>query len=81
MEPSTVDHVISERHWKSTFDFTEIVNNCGLQQGTVCQIVRFISQFFIKLYIQCFQSVVLESVDRGYCKKNRVLEFLAKIFG
>ena len=31
--------------------------------------------------------MVLESVDRGYCKKkkrkkrNRVLEFLAKIFG
>ena len=25
--------------------------------------------------------MVLGSVGRGYCKKNRVLEFLAKIFG
>ena len=30
-EPSTVDHVISERHWKSTFDFTEIVKSYGLK--------------------------------------------------
>ena len=83
-EPSTVGHVISERDWKSTFDFTEIVNNCGVKQGTVCQIVRFISQFSLKLYIQFwkyFHSVVLGSVGRGYCGKNRVLEFLAKIFG
>ena len=26
MEPQTVGHVISEWHWKSTFDFSEIVN-------------------------------------------------------
>ena len=26
-EPSTVGHAISERRWKSTFDFTEFVNN------------------------------------------------------
>ena len=51
-EPSTVGHVISERHWKSTFDFTEIVNNYGLKRGTVGQIVRFISQFSLKLHIQ-----------------------------
>ena len=51
MEPSTVGHVISELHWKSNFDFTEIVNNFGLKQGTVCQIVKFISQFSIKLYL------------------------------
>ena len=31
-ELSTVVHVISERHWKSTFDFTEIVNHCGLKR-------------------------------------------------
>ena len=83
-EPSTVGHVISERDWKSTFDFTEIVNNCEVKQGTVCQIVRFISQFSLKLHIQFwkyFHSVVLGSVGRGYCGKNRVLEFLAKIFG
>ena len=26
-EPSTFGHIISERHWKSTLDFTEIANN------------------------------------------------------
>ena len=51
-ELSTAGHVISERRWKSTFDFTKIVNNYGLKWGTVCQIVRFISQFSLKLYIQ-----------------------------
>ena len=83
-EPSTVGHVISERDWKSTFDFTKIVNNCGLKQGTVSQIVRFISQFSLKLYIQFwkyFHRVILGSVSRGYCEKNKALEFLAKIFG
>ena len=28
---STAGYVISERHWESTFDFTEIVNNYGLK--------------------------------------------------
>ena len=51
-ESSTVGHVFSGRYKKSTFDFTEIVNNHGLKQGAVCQIVRFISQFPLKLYIQ-----------------------------
>ena len=49
-EPSTVDQVISERHWKNTFDFSEIVNNYRLKRGTVWQIVRFISEFSPKLY-------------------------------
>ena len=43
-----------------------------------------ISQFSLKLYIQFwkyFQSIVLGSVGRGNCKKNRVLEFSVKIFG
>ena len=65
-------------------DFTEVASNCGLKRGTVCQIMRFISQFFLKLYIQFwkyFHSVILGSVSRDYCGKNRVLEFLAKIFG
>ena len=77
-----VSHVISEWHWKSTFDFTEIVNKYGLKQGTVCQIVRFISHFSLKLYIQYikyFHSMVLGSVGRDYSKKNRVLEFLARL--
>ena len=75
-------YVISERHWKSTFDFTEIVNNYGLKLGTVCKILRFISQFSLKLYIQLlkyFHSMVLGSLGRGCCGKNRVLKFLANI--
>ena len=83
-EPSTVGHVISQQQWKSTFDFTEIVNNYGLKWGTVCQIVRFISQFSLEPYIQFwkyFHSMVLGNAARGYCGKNRLLEFLAKIFG
>ena len=39
MEPQTVSHVISERHWKSTFNFSEIVNNYGLKRVTVRQIL------------------------------------------
>ena len=51
-EPSIVGHVISERHWKSTFYFTEIVNSYGLKGGTICQNVRFTSKISLKLYIQ-----------------------------
>ena len=51
-ELSTVSHVISERHRKSTFDFTEIVNNYGLKREKECQIVRFMFQFSLVLYIQ-----------------------------
>ena len=36
---STIGHVISERHWKSTF-------------GTECPTMRLISHFSLKLYIQ-----------------------------
>ena len=52
MVPSKVGHLVSERFWKSTFDFAETVKNYGLKRGTACQIVRFISQFSLKLYIQ-----------------------------
>ena len=83
-EPETVGNVISERHWKSAFDFTEIVDNYGLKRGTVWKIVRFISQFSLKLCIKFwkyFNSMILRRLRRGCCKKNWVLEFLAKIFG
>ena len=83
-EPWTFGHIISERYWKSTFDFIEIVNNCGLKRRTVWQIVRFISQFSLKLYIQFwknFPTMILGMLGRGYCKKSKVLEFLAKSFG
>ena len=42
---SIVDHIISEWHWKCSFDFTETVNNFRLKRETVSQIVRFISHF------------------------------------
>ena len=42
---SALGHVISERHWKGTFGFNEIINNYGLKRGTICQIFRFISHF------------------------------------
>ena len=79
-ELSTVDHVISEWHWKSTFDLNEIVNNDGLKRGTVCQIDRLISHFSLRLYIQYwkyFHSIVLGSQGRDYSKKKRGV----KIFG
>ena len=47
-ELSTVRHAISERHWKSTFNFNEIINNYGLKQKNVFQIVIFISHFSYK---------------------------------
>ena len=50
-ELSTVGQVISEQRREGTFDFTEIANNHGLKQGTVCQIVRFISNF-LKFHMQ-----------------------------
>ena len=60
-------HVISKWNWKSTFDFTKIVNNYGLKQGTVCQIAIFISQFSLNLQIQFWKfihSLILGSVGR-----------------
>ena len=77
-ESSTVGHVTSERHWKSTFDFIEIVNY-EWKEGKACQIVRFISQFSLKLYIQFwkyFHSVVLSKYLFGNEKKiyNEITE-------
>ena len=51
MQPGHQQSAISERHWRSTLHFTEIVNNYGLKRGTACQIMWFISQFSLKLYI------------------------------
>ena len=62
-----------ERHWKRIFDVSEIVNNYGLKRRTVWQILRFISQFSLKLYIQYwkfFHSMILGRVAKGYCKKK-----------
>ena len=51
-ELSTAGEAISEQNWKSTFVFTEAVNNYGLKRETLCQIVRIICDFSLKLYIQ-----------------------------
>ena len=48
-ELSTFGHAITKQHRKRTFDFTEIVNNFGLTQGSVCQIMRFIFHYSLKL--------------------------------
>ena len=69
----SVGYLISERHWKSTFDFSKIVSNYGLKRGRVWQIRRFISQFFLKLYIQFwkyFHNIILGRLGKGYCKKK-----------
>ena len=52
MEPSIIRHKISERHWKSTFNFIEIVDKYGSKRGTLCQIVRFVPEVSLKLHIQ-----------------------------
>ena len=51
-KPPTIGQVISEQQWKSTFGFTEIINNYGLKWETVHQIVGLIFHFFLKLDIQ-----------------------------
>ena len=52
MEPKTVGHVISERYWKSTFNFSEIVNNYRLKRETLWKLVKFIFKSSLKQYIQ-----------------------------
>ena len=45
----------------------------GLKRGTVWQILRFISQVSLKLYLQFwkyFHSMILGRLGRGYCKKT-----------
>ena len=68
---------------ESTFYFTKTVNNLRVKQGRVFQTVRFISYFFLTLYIQFWQyfySMVLQGVGRDYCQKIGFLEFLNQIF-
>ena len=51
-ELSAASHVICECCQNVTCNFTETVNNHGLKRGAVCQIVKSISNFSLKLYIQ-----------------------------
>ena len=54
-----------------------------MRWGTVWQILIFISQFSLKLYIQFwkyFHSMTLARLGKGYCKKNWVLKFFGQNF-
>ena len=59
------DHVISEWHWKRTFDFTEIISNFGLKRGTVCQIVRCFPLFSETIH------TILKIFSQNGLKKSR----------
>ena len=80
MDPATVGHVISEQHWKISFDFSESVNNYGLKRETVWQIEICFLIFYetthtiLKIFSQIYGSVV-----KSCCQKNRVLELLGKL--
>ena len=53
-----------------------------MKRETACQIVGIISQFSQKLYIQFwkyFHCMVLGSAGRGYCKKSKVSQYLARL--
>ena len=82
-EPQTVGQVISEWHRKSTFDFTESVNNYGLKRGRIWQIVRFLSQFSLKLNMQFwkyFYRLILGRLCRGYYKKKQGVKVCGQNF-
>ena len=53
---STVGHVISEQHWKSIFDFTEIVNNFVLKPGAIYQIA-YLFPTFLWNYTYNFENI------------------------
>ena len=83
-EPSAVGHVISERHWKKTFNFIENCKQIQIEARNSmpnCDIYFQVYSETIQTFWKYFHSMVLGVVDRGYCKKDRVLKFLAKFFG
>ena len=56
-----VSHIISEWDQKCTIDFIETVTKHGLKWRTICQIVRFVSHFSLKLHIhfQHFKNIFI----------------------
>ena len=79
---STCGHLISERRWNVTFDYTEIVNKPKLRWGA-CQIMRFIFPLpkVLHIYIwKYFHGQVTCSISRDYYEKNKMLNFLGVIF-
>ena len=61
-------------------------SNCkqyALKRRMLCHKLKFVFHFSQKLHIQFwkhFYSVLLCSVGSDYCKKSRVLDFLANVF-
>ena len=58
--------------WKSTFDFTQIVNNYASKRRMLSRRLKFVFHVSQKLHIQfrkIFHSVLLCSVGSDYCKK------------
>ena len=55
-ELSIVDHIISERHWKCSYDFTETVNNFRLSEK---QSLKFLDLFptFLCNYTYKFENI------------------------
>ena len=73
-ELSTVGQIISEWHWKSTFDFTEIVNNLlRIEARNImsnCQIYFSPFSETIHTILKYFHSTVSGSVGRYYSKRK-----------
>ena len=68
---------------KSTFDFTQIVNEWKWKRGTVCPYVIFISQLWQERHIQilkCFHSELICSVVSNYHENNNMKYFLPQSF-
>ena len=69
-EPETVSHIISEWHWKSTFDFSEIVNqlqvearssiaNCKIYSPIFSETIHTILKIFLQHGLRkCRQSLL-----------------------
>ena len=79
-QPSTVSYIISEQHWKSTFDFTEIVSNFRLnekEQKSNCEI--YFPIFSETIYIQ-FENIFTVRSQERYTKVT-VKKQGVRIFG
>ena len=65
-------HIKSEWCWKSTLDFTQIVNNNALKWQILCHSLKFVSHFSQKLHItfwKNFHSVLLCTVGSDSMKE------------
>ena len=77
-EPSRVGHVITERHWKSTSDFNEIVNsmpNCEIHFPILSETIHTILKIFSQHGLRKYRWRLLQK------KKKESVKFFAKSFG